>query len=151
MAAGTKHISKTKDIRPFLKAKGMRATSQRLAVHEAMLDLGHACADQVSEYIEQHGQTRITTSSVYNILSQFSDLGLYARRFTLDNRLLFDINTEAHLHLYDSRGHVVKDVYDSNLMEIVTSYARKHRFVGYKLDSVEIQLVCHPKRKRKKV
>ena len=35
--------------RSILKGKGLKATPQRIAVHEAMLNLGHASADMVVE------------------------------------------------------------------------------------------------------
>ena len=36
----------------LLKKNGLKATPQRLAVHEAMTHLGHASADQVAELIK---------------------------------------------------------------------------------------------------
>ena len=48
--------------RAALKSKGMKATSQRLAVHEAMLELGHASADMVTDWISDKGKTKITVA-----------------------------------------------------------------------------------------
>ena len=36
----------------LLKKHSLKATPQRLAVHEAMMSLGHACADMVTESIK---------------------------------------------------------------------------------------------------
>ncbi|MBQ7518506.1 MAG: hypothetical protein IJU13_08805, partial [Bacteroidales bacterium] len=61
----------------FLKKHSLKATPQRIAVHEAMMAMGHACADQVVEYIREHGGDKITKASVYNILRELALLGLY--------------------------------------------------------------------------
>ena len=50
-------ISQFKNI---LKEKGLKATPQRLAVHDAMLKLGHASADMVAGQMQSAGITRIT-------------------------------------------------------------------------------------------
>ena len=48
----------------ILKDKGLKATPQRVAVHEAMISLGHASADQVGQHIAQNSSVKITVSSV---------------------------------------------------------------------------------------
>ena len=71
--------------RAILKTKGLKATPQRLAVHEAMLDLGHASADMVREWILSRSKVAITVASVYNILSQLTAMGLYrVHRLSVD-------------------------------------------------------------------
>ena len=39
----------------ILKKHSLKATPQRLAVHDAMMTLGHACADMVTEEIARKG------------------------------------------------------------------------------------------------
>lgn len=149
MVRRRKRITKVEDIRVFLKTHGLRTTAQRLAVHDAMLALGHASADQVAERIRTDGKASVTVSSVYNILTHFTELGLYSICPTSGSRMVFDINTKDHLHLYDSKDGTLKDIADDQFMEVVNNYAKKHKFPGYKLDYVDIQLVCHPTRKKK--
>ena len=74
--------------RSILKSKGLKATPQRIAVHAAMLALGHASADLVYEHIKKEGTAEVTVASVYNILSGLSAIGIYRRIPTSDNRLL---------------------------------------------------------------
>ena len=80
-------IEEFKDI---LKKHSLKATPQRLAVHEAMIVLGHACADMVTEEISKQGKARVTVASVYNILSQAGGhphgLRTCARARSLDTR-----------------------------------------------------------------
>lgn len=132
----------------ILKEKGLKATPQRLAVHEAMLKLGHASADMVAEQMESAGFTRITIASVYNILSTLADLRVYSRRMSSNNKMYFDVNTFKHLHLYDRTCNEYRDVLDDELVGLVESRLKGRRFRGYTIDHVDIQIVCHPTRRK---
>ncbi len=132
----------------ILKEKGLKATPQRLAVHEAMLKLGHASADMVAEQMESAGFTRITIASVYNILSTLADLRVYSRRMSSNNKMYFDVNTFKHLHLYDRTCNEYRDVLDDELVGMVESRLKGRRFRGYTVDHVDIQIVCHPTRRK---
>ena len=132
----------------ILKEKGLKATPQRLAVHEAMLKLGHASADMVAEQMESAGFTRITIASVYNILSTLADLRVYSRRMSSNNKMYFDVNTFKHLHLYDRTCNEYRDVLDDELVGLVESRLKGRRFRGYTVDHIDIQIVCHPTRRK---
>lgn len=142
------HSTSIETFRKALKAKGLKVTGQRLAVHKAMMELGHACAEDVSEKIKADGG-RIPTSSVYNILSQMALIGIYKYRFSADNKLYFDVNTSRHAHLYDVYSHEYRDVVlDENLMQAIETSLGKKRFRGYKIDGIDIQIVCHPSHRK---
>lgn len=131
-----------------LKSHDLKATPQRLAVHRAMMELGHASAEMVGEHITGTSDTAISTASIYNILSQLASEGIYGRRLSSNNKMYFDINARKHLHLYDCRNHEFKDVQDEELVELVEKHFKGRRFRGYKLQDVEIQLICRPTRKK---
>lgn len=137
------------EYRVFLRQNGLKVTPQRLAVHEAMLALGHACADMVTDYIMRSGETSVTVASVYNILSQLSQLGMYSRRLSSNNKMYFDVNTFRHMHLYDTVNNEYKDVLDEELIRTLEDRLSKRRFKGYKIDGVDIQILCHPARRAK--
>ncbi|MCQ2157709.1 MAG: transcriptional repressor [Bacteroidales bacterium] len=144
---------KAPDIEQFkkiLRNEDMKATQQRIAVHQAMLELGHASADMVCDYISAHNGTDITVASVYNILSQLNEIGLYKRRFSSNNKMYFDVNNFNHLHLYDTKFNEYKDVQDDELIELIENHFRGRRFRGYKIDDFEVQIVCHSTRRPKK-
>lgn len=133
--------------RTTLKKLSLKATPQRLAVHEAMLNLGHACADQVAEWINERGKTHITIASVYNTLSQMALMGVYRHRLSSNNKMYFDVNTFKHIHLYDTENNVYKDVIDEELTEMVEAKMKGRGFRGYKVDGIDIQILCHPSKK----
>ena len=136
------------EFKQALKKHSLKATPQRLAVHEAMLALGHASADMVTEYVLQETESKVTIASVYNILTQLAELGIYSHRMTPNNKMYFDVNTFKHLHLYDSVNHTLTDVMDEELLEMIEAHLKKRRFRGYSVDNIEIQLIAHPTRRK---
>ena len=133
--------------RKVLKSHGLKATDQRIAIHAAMLELGHASADMVREHIVSHGGT-ITVASVYNTLTQLALLGIYKHRLSANNKMYFDVNTIKHIHLYDVYNNTYKDIIDEELLMTVETALKKRRFKGFRVDGIDIQILCHPSHRK---
>ena len=131
----------------LLHSFNLKATGQRIAVHTAMLELGHASADMIKEKIEQKGY-KVTVASVYNILSQLALLGIYKHRLSANNKMYFDVNTTRHMHLYDVCNNSYKDIVNEELQKKVEDVLMKQKFKGYKVDGVDIQIICHPSHRK---
>ena len=136
------------EFKAILKNHSLKATPQRLAVHEAMMSLGHACADTVTEAIKEKGTAKVTLASVYNILTHMAMLGVYSYRLSANNKMYFDVNTFKHIHFYDQDNHVFKDVVDDELVALIESHLSRKRVKGYRIESFDIQLVGRPTRKK---
>ena len=136
------------DFRKELRRHSLKATRQRIAVHEAMMRLVHASADMVAEEVRKDGAS-VTVASVYNILSQLADCHIYARRLSGNNRMYFDVNNFRHVHLYDLENSRVRDVFDDELMDLITTRLRRRKFKGFTVEDIDIQLVARPTRKLK--
>lgn len=139
------------DMDSFLKAlrsRGMRVTEQRRAVHSAMMDLIHAGADEVYACIVQKGDVKINRSTVFGILQDMADKGIYARRYGPEGRMCFDVNAFRHLHLYDTRNCLFIDAEGEELLQSVENGLRRRRFKGFRIDDFDIQIICHPTRKK---
>ena len=134
------------EFKKLLKKHSLKSTQQRLAVHNAMLKLGHASADMVTEEISSQGTTNVTVASVYNILSQIALLGIYDHRMSANNKMYFDVNTFRHIHLYDYVNNTFKDVIDDDFMDNLDAYFAKKKFKGYRVECVDVQIVCRPSR-----
>jgi len=132
----------------LLKARNLKATPQRVAIHEAMLSLGHASADMVCDWLLSHSPASVTVASVYNTLSQLSEKGIYSPRMSSNNKMYFDVNTFRHIHLYDSRNHCYRDVMDDDLCDAIDSFMKRKRFRGYSIDGYDFQIICHPTSKK---
>lgn len=134
------------EFKKLLKKHSLKSTQQRLAVHNAMLKLGHASVDMVTEEIRSQGTTNVTVASVYNILSQIALLGIYDHRMSANNKMYFDVNTFRHIHLYDYVNNTFKDVIDDDFMDNLDAYFAKKKFKGYRVECVDVQIVCRPSR-----
>ena len=147
MRIGTKGIPDIIQFKRLLRDRGLKATPQRSAVHEAMWNLVHAGAEEVAAWIQQHGSVRVSPASVYNILTLLSDLGIYSRRSSRSGRMIFDARVTPHLHLYDTESETWRDLEDEELMRWVEAHLKGRRYRGYRIDGFEVQLLCHPTRR----
>ena len=136
------------EFKEILRKHSLKATPQRLAVHEAMIALGHASADMVTEEILTQRKAKVTVASVYNILTQLAGLGIYHHRMSTNNKMYFDVNTFYHAHFYDRENHTYKDVLDEDLAALIKSHLGRKKFKGYKVESIDIQIVGRPSRKK---
>ena len=136
------------EFRELLKKHSLKATPQRLAVHKAMMELGHACADMVTDKIKEDGEAKVTVASVYNILTHMAMLGVYHYRLSANNKMYFDVNTFKHIHFYDHENHVYKDVVDDELVALIESHLGRKRIKGYTIDDIDVQLVARPTKKK---
>ena len=136
------------EYKTLLKKHSLKATPQRLAVHEAMISLGHACADMVTEAIKEKGTAKVTLASVYNILTHMAMLGIYNYRLSANNKMYFDVNTFKHIHFYDQDNHIFRDVIDDELVALIESHLSRKRVKGYRIEGFDIQLVGRPTRKK---
>ena len=143
----TPHTLDFSYFRKALASHHLKATEQRLAIHGAMMELGHASADQVQEWIVAHGG-KITLASVYNTLSQLALLGIYKHRLSANNKMYFDVNNTRHIHLYDVYNNQYRDIVDEELVATVESALKKKRFKGYRVDGIDIQILCHPSHRK---
>ena len=137
------------EFRTQLRRHKLKATRQRLAVHEVMMELGHASADQVQETLRQRGAA-VTVASVYNILAQLADQRIYGRRLSATNKMFFDINNTRHIHLYDRENHTYRDLMDDELQNLVNAHLKRRKFKGYTVEDIDIQLIARPTTRKTK-
>ena len=153
MAAPSKNpvvIPTLDEFRTQLRRHGLKATRQRLAVHEAMQELVHASADEVCEALRLRGSD-LPVSSVYNILSQMASCHIYGQRMSASNKMYFDVVGAPHLHLYDRVNDRWRDLPDSPVIADVNKELRRHKFKGYSIEDIDIQIIARPTRKTKQI
>ena len=135
------------EFRTQLRRHDLKATRQRLAIHEVMMELVHASADMVREALAEKGSL-VTTSSVYNILSQLADYHIYGRRMSGTNKMFFDVVGGRHIHLYDRENHTFRDLVDEDLAALVSAHLKRRKFKGFTVEDIDIQLIARPTRKK---
>ena len=65
-----------------------------------------------------------------------------------NNKMYFDVFPECHVHLYDTRNNEYLDIEGQDLLDTIEAGLKRHRFRGYKIDGFDIQILCHPTRKK---
>jgi Fe2+ or Zn2+ uptake regulation protein len=113
-----------------------------------MMELVHASADMVREELFHRG-SKVTTASVYNILSQLADFRIYGRRLSATNKMFFDVVPTRHIHMYDREGNTWRDLVDEDLDALVNAHLKRRRFKGFTIEDIDIQLIARPTRKSK--
>ena len=90
-----------KEIIEFLKAAGLRATRQRVAIGQQLFlsEDRHVTVEQIHIESLQLGYS-VSLATVYNVLHRFTNAGLL-RELAIDSgRSYFDTNISSHQHLY---------------------------------------------------
>ena len=127
-------------IKEKIQHTGLKATPQRIAVYKEMQNLGHACADMVAENLKESFPS-LTVATIYNVLDSFVEVGLLVKRFSSNNKMYFDVNTYDHVHFYDMQSNTHSDYSDPELVKLVIDYVNGKELGGFKLSSVDIQLI----------
>lgn len=127
-----------------LKKHKLKATSQRIAVHKAMLALGHASADMVADYISKNKLAGITLASVYNTLCQMAVIGIYSYRHSSTSKMFFDVNSAPHFHIYDRDNDTYIDIVDDELLSSIERKLKKTDFGSYQMYGFELNILCNP-------
>ena len=101
----------TSSIVDLLRARGLKVTPQRLAVHRAVRDsVGHPDAEQVWAAVRLE-QPTISLRTVYEVLHTLADLGEIRALDLATGSSRFDPTTSDHHHLVCSGCGAVADVF----------------------------------------
>ena len=124
-------------IKDLIKSVGLKATPQRIAIYESMRKLGHACADMVVEDLREKYPT-LTVATIYNVLESFVEAGLLVKRFSLNHKMYFDVNTYEHAHCYDTVHNHFIDIDDPELLKLVTDYISSKEIEHFEVEGIDI-------------
>ena len=126
-------------IKDLIKSVGLKATPQRIAIYESMRKLGHACADMVVEDLREKYPT-LTVATIYNVLESFVEAGLLVKRFSLNHKMYFDVNTYEHAHCYDTVHNHFIDIDDPELLKLVTDYISSKEIEDFEGEGIDIHI-----------
>jgi len=93
-----------------LRASGIQATPQRLAVAEYVLKTkDHPSAEVVWERVRKNCPT-LSRATVYNTLNLFAERGLLRTETLVEGVAVFDPNVQRHHHFIDDETGAVHDI-----------------------------------------
>lgn len=110
------HAGEAATLAQRLRAAGLRATCQRLAIARLLLDgrHRHVSAESLALEVRDAGN-RMASGTIYNTLNQFTQAGLLRKVPISGERCVFDTNTEHHHHFYDRSTGVLTDIPDGQV------------------------------------
>ncbi len=119
------------DLGERLRAHGMRLTSQRQRVIDAVAELGHASPEAIVEAVAADGGPAMSASTVYRSLDALQELGLVSHTH-VDHRVpSYHLTTHAtHVHLLCRRCGWVGEVPVELAGAFVADLAERTGFVA---------------------
>lgn len=98
-------------LRDLLQQAGLRATRQRLGLAELIFAEGerHLTAEELYGEAVQAGM-RLSQTTVYNTLHQFTEAGLLREILADPRRIYFDTNVDPHHHFLDEDTGEMEDI-----------------------------------------
>ncbi|MBI9053220.1 MAG: transcriptional repressor [Bacteroidales bacterium] len=132
---------KLDQIRVFIKEKGLKITPQRIAVLEAVLELGnHPTAEKIIEFI-QINHPNVAIGTVYKTLETFVENDIIKKVKTDKDIMRYDAILEKHHHLYCAESDRIEDYYDIELNTLLESYFKKKNIENFKIEDIKLQII----------
>lgn len=129
-----------KEIKQKLTAAGLKATTQRLVIYEAVLNTyAHPTADVIFEMISNQHPS-IALGTVYKTLDVLVDAGLVRKVKTGDDVLRFDARIDDHSHLYCTKTNRILDYEDPELKDLLSAYFAKKQITNFKVTDFQVQI-----------
>jgi Fur family transcriptional regulator, peroxide stress response regulator len=128
------------EIRKKMSEKRLKATPQRLAVYQALMDLEHPYAEEVVEYVRRKNPT-VSVATVYNTLDTFEQKDLLYKLETGNGKMRYDGVMQRHFHIYDLSTDCVIDYQDAELDEHLTNYFSKIKIEGVDIKDIRLQII----------
>ena len=133
-----------------LSGSGLKITPQRIAVLEAVIELGnHPTAENVIEFIKTN-HPNIATGTVYKTLETFVAKGLIKKVKTDRDIMRYDGMTDPHHHLYCSSSNRIEDFKDPELLKMIGQYFETHNIPNFKIEDIKLQIIGEFLTERKK-
>lgn len=130
----------TEELREALKQKGLKVTPQRVAIFEAIRDLGnHPSADNITEYIKKK-HPNISVGTVYKVLDCFVANNLLRKVKTEKDIMRYDSVLTPHHHLYCADTDRIVDFEDDHLNQLITNYFKQNEIKNFNIEEIKLQI-----------
>jgi Fe2+ or Zn2+ uptake regulation protein len=126
---------KTDELTSILRSRGQRVTSQRVVIHDALLELDrHVTADEVHAAVSDR-LPNVSAPTVYATLDLFEELGIVRRINLAGGAARYDPRPDDHHHLVCERCGRVEDLDAGVDMARVLRAASRR---GFRADHAEV-------------
>ncbi len=134
-------IMKIQKIQNIIHQNDLKVTPQRIAVLEALIELGnHPTADNIIEYIKKN-HPNIAMGTIYKTLETYVDKGIIHKVKTDKDFMRYDAVLENHHHLYCAETNRIEDYYDSELNQLLKDYFEAKKIENFNIEDIKLQIV----------
>lgn len=127
-------------IRQLLLEKGLKATPQRIAVYNALLDRrDHPTVEMLYQELREQFPG-LSPATLYNALDSLCRAGLVQRVKTEQGTQRYDAIQEPHHHLYCAASDRMEDYYDPELDQLIHEYFNRKKIEGFRITDIKLQL-----------
>ena len=127
-------------IKEKLKQSGLKITPQRMAVLEAVYDMGnHPTADMIIDHIRK-AHPGVATGTVYNVLDVLVENRLIKRVKTDKDAMRYDGILHKHHHLYCAESDRIEDYFDEDLDFLLHEYFHKKAIPDFQISDIVLQV-----------
>ncbi len=123
-----------------LKEKGLKVTPQRIAIFEAIVELGnHPTAENITDLIKKN-HPNISVGTVYKVLDSFVENNLLKKVKTEKDIMRYDAVLTNHHHLYCAETDKIEDYEDENLNKLIHDYFKTNTIDNFKIQDIKLQI-----------
>lgn len=123
-----------------IKTKGLKLTTQRISILEAVYDLGnHPSADEIIKYVQDKNPA-ISQGTIYKTLETFVEKQIIIKVETSGGVFRYDGITNMHHHLQEEGSTRIEDYYDEELNEILINYFKSKNIDGFKVHNLKLHI-----------
>lgn len=124
----------------ILKEHGLKATIQRLAIYEALINTRkHPTADDIYRVVNAK-YSGISLSTVYNTLETFVANNLVKKVSTDNGTIKYDAILDSHHHLLCEDTNTISDYYNDELDNILREYFEKNEIKNFNINDIKLQI-----------
>lgn len=128
------------ELKKRLIEKGLKVTSRRISILEAIIESGHPTAEEILKYIrEKYPDT--ATATVYKALHVLAGKKVISRVNTDSDIVRYDAVPEFHHHLYSSRLNRIEDFNDEEMTEMLNKYFENKEISGFNIEGFKLQII----------
>ena len=128
-------------IQNIISNNGLKVTPQRIAVLDALIELGnHPTADNIIEFIKKN-HPNIAIGTIYKTLETYYEKGLVKKVKTENDYMRYDPFLEKHHHLYCAESNRIEDYYDDELNSLLEDYFNKKKIKNFNIEDIKLHII----------
>ncbi|MDD2636232.1 MAG: transcriptional repressor [Bacteroidales bacterium] len=123
-----------------IRDKGLKLTTQRMIILEAVYDLGnHPTTDEVVRYVRTKNPA-ISQGTIYKTLEIFVKNKIISKVEKAGGVFRYDGVTQMHHHLFEEESERIDDYYNEELNDLLIDFFDKNKIPGFQVHHIKLNI-----------